>query len=533
MKGTFKFHEHGWVVASITLAVLLQLVFAVTYPLNAGAFDYPVYLEMIRSGTSNLILASGYPFVIHSLLSLLQVPPPQTVDETSWRAVIQMAQNIIHFCFLVGFASLAWRVFGKAVAGWLVVLLGGSTLFLGGLNSAAPEWLQGDLIALSLLVAAKAFIDDRRKVVLYGVAFAVVTVAYLVKPNSLVVVPFLSVLVLLDEASPVRKVLTLGVSGMLAGGLLFLFVTLFHLPSTGSRQLTYDHAWVLMWSLPADYLASPTAELGMNALRWRALGALVPTDGATAYAYPTIDTGASPAERSVYLQRYRDVMQMSRAALVDFVDAHPLPSDFIQKDSAIPLYWYVGFQPIDELGIEVYKESLVSRWPDYLRRVVRGLGAWGALQADIVPFPSQPRGLSLSPAQDSNGFVPYSVPEGDVPQFMRYWNPSETVWAPGMGAMERLSKVVLPRFAEVGLALLSVAAILRVRERKHRMVAAMFLAVIAAYAILSYLLMGLRDKELISLLPTVAIYYGFGLAWLFTLLGARIRTLRARAEPAG
>ena len=201
MKGTFKFHEHGWVVASITLAVLLQLVFAVTYPLNAGAFDYPVYLEMIRSGTSNLILASGYPFVIHSLLSLLQVPPPQTVDETSWLAVIQMAQNVIHFCFLVGFASLAWRVFGKAVAGWLVVLLGGSTLFLGGLNSAAPEWLQGDLIALSLLVAAKAFIGDRRKVVLYGVAFAVATVACLVKPNSLVVIPFLSLLVLLDEAS--------------------------------------------------------------------------------------------------------------------------------------------------------------------------------------------------------------------------------------------------------------------------------------------------------------------------------------------
>ncbi len=65
MKGTFKFREHGWVVASITLAVVLQLVFAVTYPLNAGASDNPVYLEMTQSGSSNLILASGYPFVIH------------------------------------------------------------------------------------------------------------------------------------------------------------------------------------------------------------------------------------------------------------------------------------------------------------------------------------------------------------------------------------------------------------------------------------------------------------------------------------
>lgn len=521
MKSARNLQPHHWVAASVAVAALLQLIFAVTYPLNSGAFDNPIYLEMIRSGTSNLILASGYPLVMHSLLTVLQVNPPQAVFDTDWLTIIQIAQNAIHLLFVVGFAFLAWRIFGNVTAGWVVVLLGCSTLFLGGLNSAAPEWLQGDLIALSLLVAAKAFIDDRRKVAQYAAAFALVTLAYLVKPNALVVVPFLVALVLLDEGSPARRLLRLGVSGVLAGGLLLLFVTFYHLPSTGTHHLSYDHAWVLTASLPDDYLASPADKLGVNALRWRALGSLVPTDDAIAYAYPTIDTGASPAARSVYLQRYREVMQMSRAALADFVDDHPLPSDFVQSKSAIPLYWYVGFEPVDALGIEVYKESWVTRWPDYLQRVVRGLGAWGAFQTDIVPFASQPRGLVLSPLQDDDGSLRYAVPPGDVPGFMRYWNPAQTVWAPGMGAMELLSTLVLPRFTEVCLALLSLAAILRLKERRHQTVAAVIVAVIAVYAISGYVLLGVRDKELISLLPTVAIFYAVGLAWLVTLLRGR------------
>lgn len=532
MKSALKLRPHHWVAGLVALAVLLQLIFAVTYPLNSGASDNPVYLEMIRSGTSNLILASGYPLVMHSLLTLLQVNPPQAVYETDWLTIIQIAQNVIHLLFLVAFASLARRIFGTVTAGWVVVFLGCSTLFFGGLNSAAPEWLQGDLIALSLLIAAKAFIDDRHKVAQYAAASAMVTLAYLVKPNALVVVPFLAALVLLDEGSPARRLLRVGVSGVMAGGLLLFFVTFYHLPSTGSYQLSYDHAWVLTASLPDDYLASPTDKLGVNTLRWRALGSLVPTDDAIAYAYPTIDTGASPAMRSIYLQSYREVMQMSRAALADFVDDHPLPTDFVQRKSAIPLYWYVGFEPVDALGIEVYKESWVSRWPDYLQRVVRGFGTWGAFQADIVPFPSQPQGLLLSPAQNGNGFVRYAVAQGDVPEFMRYWNPDQTVWAPGMRAIELLSTLMLPRGAEVLLALLSLAAILRLKERKRQIVGAVIAAVIAASAISGYVLLGVRDKELISLLPTVAIFYAVGLAWLVTLLRGRFRTLVVRAKSA-
>jgi hypothetical protein len=512
----------------LLFVLVLQVLFAITYPLNAGASDNPVYLEMIRTGTSNLILASGYPFVIHSLLGIMQIPAPTDVYNPAWLGQIQVLQNAIHAAFLVGFAVSALRVFGEATAACAIVLLGASTLFLGGLNSAAPEWLQGDCIALALVVAAKAFSsrDGPSKAALFAAAFAVATLAYLVKPNSLVVIPFIALFVIFDERKRLRKLRDIGLGATVAAVTVVIYAEFFHLPSTGTRQLNYDHAWVLMYALPDDYLESPPQELGADALRWRALSALAPSDYWRAYAYQTIDTGAPIEIKHMYLARYREIMQMPREDLVGFVIEHPLPPGFQQDLSAIPLYWYFGLQEADDLGIAVYTESLSARWPYYAGKVATGLGDWGAYQADVVPFDSQTLGLIMHVPQDDNGSVRYSVPVGRVPQFMRYWNPTESVWAPGTVMTQYLSWLLLPRFGEVCLALAALAGVLRHRASNTRTSMRFVFAVVGALVVGSYMLVGLRDKEQISLLPTLSLFYAFGVVWVSGILA---RWLKVRA----
>lgn len=515
-----------WVLGSVAVAGLLQVLFALTYPINTGASDNPAYLEMIRSGSSNLILASGYPYLVHLALAGVGVPPPEAVFDVTWLGQIQALQNSIHFSFVVAFAWLGGRVFGDRVAGLFVMVLGTSTLFLGGLNSAAPEWLQGDLIALSLLLAATSFMGDRRKVYLYGAAFVLATLAYLIRPTSLVIAPFLLLIVLVDATALRRKMLSLTVGGLAAGGLLMAFVTFVHLPSTGARQLNYDHAWILTTALPGNYLSSPPEELGIYALRWRAMSALVPPRYELAGPFPTVMTGASAEERGAYLERYREVMQLSRPDLVRFVEGHPLPSSFQQSVSAIPLYWYLGFQEVDDLGIQVFEESISVRWRDYVQRVAHSWAEWGALRTDIVPFFGAPMGLRFG-LLEPNGRLRYDVPEGEPGPFMRYWHPAQALWSPGVAAFQYLSALILPRFAEIALALVSIAQILSLAARK-RLVAAIVLAAILALATTGFLLVGVRDKEFISLLPSLALVYAFGLVGLLSLIGRLRDRLVAR-----
>jgi hypothetical protein len=51
-------------------------------------------------------------------------------------------------------------------------------------------------------------------------------------------------------------------------------------------------------------------------------------------------------------------------------------------------------------------------------------------------------------------------------------------------------------------------------------------AVVGALVVGSYMLVGLRDKEQISLLPTLSLFYAFGVVWVSGILA---RWLKVRA----
>jgi hypothetical protein len=205
-------------------------------------------------------------------------------------------------------------------------------------------------------------------------------------------------------------------------------------------------------------------------------------------------------------------MSMPKISLEHYAKAVQLPDEFRIGDSAIPLYWYIGLKEGDDLGIQVFKESILLLWPDYLKRIIINLQKWGAFHKEVVPFKSGDLGLKLGQERDARGYIKILVPDGQNPYLMRYWNSIGKIWAPGVNYFEKLSRVLIPRGIELFIAVLSISGIFFCRDRWVRMFTLLLFAASLAIIISSSILLGVRDKEYIALLPLISIIYAFGLS---------------------
>lgn len=514
-----------WFVFSLAFVFAVNLVFAFSYPLNVGYSDNPNYLIMIHSGVSNLIHASGYPLVVKLFFDAFGIRPGETIFDQEWLTKIHVMQVLLHSVLFACNATLVRSVFGNVIAIVFVLIIGLSVLFMGAVNSAAPEWLQGDLILLALLLSIKSYlsINVRVKWLGYVLAYAVFGIGYLVKFNSLIVLPFLVAIVAVDSKSLCWKSGVLLACGLASLAVIQIFVWTFHFPTTKSRQLTYDHAWVLIQSIPDGYFLLPPENLGVNTLRWMVLSSIVPKHYSVAGAYASIDTGAPADVRDSYFIKYRQVMRMPKDALVDFVNNHPYGANVNKNLAAIPLYWYIGLKEADDLGIEVFKESIGLWYQTYLSKVIHGFSVWGGFQFQVVPFCSNGLGLNFPCDGLEGGGYNYSVPEGSVPQWNRYWNPSQTIWAPGAKVIEWAATLVLPRVVEIFICFLSIISLFFLRIHKDLVVRAVLFLFIVAFSSSSYVLVGMRDKEYTSLLPVLALFYSFGVSFALETIKNALR----------
>ena len=183
--------EATLLLPSLVIAVVFQIIFATGYPLNAGRADNLTYLQMILSGSSNLILAPGYGFVLNRIvMRIAGVPIPEAFSDIEFLQSVQLVQNLLHLSLFLLAVFLLWRLTNAPVAS--IFVLGNSLYvgFWGGLNSASPEWLQGDLLILSLLLAATAARQKTwpRLVAVASITGLVFSLAFLVKFNSLIVI---------------------------------------------------------------------------------------------------------------------------------------------------------------------------------------------------------------------------------------------------------------------------------------------------------------------------------------------------------
>ncbi|NOT85682.1 MAG: hypothetical protein HOP02_13090 [Methylococcaceae bacterium] len=507
-------------LAFIFLFVLVvNFFFFFTYPINVAAYDYPNYLAMMHDQVSNLVHASGYPAFFMVLLSIFDVPQGSTIYDIAWLNEIQRLQFLLHTGLLLCCLIICTNVFNQLSAIIMCLVWGLSTLFMAGVDSAAPEWLLGELMALSFLLSAQAFIckSNKKKIIGYAFSGVIFSYAYLVKYNALLVFPILALILIFDRKSVCWKFFVISMSIVSCLALILAFVEFFHYPTTKSKQLNYDHAWVLLNDLPSQYLSLPSEQLEINSLRWKALSSVVPVDYSTARAYCCIETGAPADVRDAYYIKYRQIMRLSKNELIVFLKSNPLPNGFITELSAIPLYWYIGFPEIDALGIATFKEALLSNPMIYINKIFTGIKSWSTYDKQMIMVPFYSNKLALIFGENinhKNGFIKIipTVHVHNPPISQLYWNPQEVVWRPGILGFESFTSIIMPRWMELLIFVGAMLGVLFSTNASVRFLGFVLLCAIATFSAASYVLLGMRFKEYISIIPLVAIFYGVGLS---------------------
>jgi hypothetical protein len=503
--------EATLLLPSLVIAVVMQSIFAAGYPLNAGRSDNPVYLEMIINGSSNLILAPGYGFVLNRIIMRIAgVPMPPAFSDIEWLQSVQLAQNILHLILFLMAVFLVWRLTNATVAS--IFVLGNSLYvgFWGGLNSASPEWLQGDLLILSLLLAATAARQKTlpRVVALASLTGLVFSLAYLVKFNSLVVI-FGLITIFIFSGLNLKKI-TLGIATATTSALVFVsfFAQAFHEPRTGTETLSYAVAWNLSSSMDPGYLFRDNEDLGIEALRWKALIQQLPTG--EAFAYRTIDTGAYPEVKEQSLLLWDEIMAMNRDQIIEYTNARQFKPEYNHFSQPITIYWTVGLAEGEQLGRAVFLEYLFSNPGHVFNRISYGLQSdWGVYQDGFLPVEQDPKTLVFTNYdQNNSNDLSYSFAEvSGPPPFQLYWNPSMAIDKFAFDLGSTLDKIRVPVWIEYLLTLLVIPAWFVLRRSRLSLLLVSAVLSQAAFMAASWMLVGMRHKEEVAILPITALAY--------------------------
>jgi hypothetical protein len=486
--------------------------YAATYPLNIGLSDCPNYLRMAAAGSSNLINASGHPAFLHWLLSSMNLMPAgDPLTDAAWLQAVQWTHVGIHAFLFVACVGLGTALFGRMAGAILCLLWGFNLLFLGNLNSASPEWLQGDLVLLCLLLCfcARRADRERTKAPLYLAAAVVLAAAYVVKFNSLLLVPALGLIVLCDRGPLWRKTVVLTACGATFASLVFLYASTYHARSTGTRQLTYDHAWVLILALPDDYFQTDPQLLGTASLKWAVLASHVPPEYGRSFAYPDISYGSANFPK--YHPIWASVDALSRSELEALVRANPGTPRGPNIDLTAPFCFYYGLELTDALGIRVYREAWLTHHRVFLRRIAATLAriVSGPPSDQVVPSLAKPLGLIWGTVEGE--FIGLAPPPDANPYGVGYYNPVQRVRLDGVHFFDRLQPWGSHRGLYLTLACVGFAGLWFGRNRPDwREVTAALLFLLLVVTV-SPVLIGLRVKELATITPVYFAVIAIGL----------------------
>ncbi len=514
-----------WILvgAGVT-ALLANFIFYASYPINVGQSDNRTFMSMIISGRSNLMHAPGYPAILHFLAyKILAILPPvaslNQLPSKDWFDTLQSFQILAHLALFSISIFLCAKAFSKSTAAILALGWGCNVLFISNVDAVAPEWLQGHALILSVLLHAHARkLDARWKIPVYCLAAVVFGFAYLIKFNSLLFAIALVAFLVFDKESWRFKAAQLAASASLFLVVIWTYVHFFHFESTGTRQLNFDHAWVMTAALPEDYESASPERLGLNSLRWAVLVRATPPEYFMAGGIDDIRYGAPPEMRPPYEKKLEYVLNMSREDLVQYVKGHPLPSGYSHWTAAVPLYFFYGLKRMDDLGIDVYLESLRSHSRYHLRKIVRSLATFfvsGLKGIQTFPTFADPIGYRFLPPDFSFSLLGQSrlVPPPDTPNlfFLEYFNPELTVSFYGVKLVGLLNRISSASLVYLALNIISLVGLFKLKSTLERITAFALLAALLAFISASGILLGLRQKEIIALTPTYFLLVSIGL----------------------
>jgi hypothetical protein len=274
---------------------------------------------------------------------------------------------------------------------------------------------------------------------------------------------------------------------------------------------------VLAAALPPDYVSASPEQLGVNSLRWAVLSRVTPQDYFRAGGIENINYGPPTDIRKQYNEKLEYIFHMSREELIQFVKGNPLPSDYSQWASAVPLYYYYGLEKTDVLGIQVFIESLRSHSWYHIRKIAGSLEGFflnGLKGVQTFPTFADPIGFKFLPPDFSSSFFGKSkiVRPPDIdPYFLEYYNPRETVSFYGVKVIEVLNTFRSPSFVYIALNIVALLGLFKLKTDLDKITAFSLLAALLSFIAASGILVGLRQKEVITITPVYFLFLSIGL----------------------
>jgi hypothetical protein len=353
----------------------------------------------------------------------------------------------------------------------------------------------------------------------------VFSLAFLVKFNSLVVIFGLITIFVFSGLNFKKIALGLAASTISALSFVSFFSSTYHEPRTGTETLSYATSWNLTSSIDHGYLERDNKDLGIEALRWKALIQQLPTGHA--FAYPTIDTGAYPEVKEQGLALWNEIMDMNRDQLIEVTNTGVFKPEYSHFSQPTPIYWNVGLAEAETLGRAVFFEYLLDNPGHVFNKVSFGLlSDWGVYQDGFLPVEQDPKTLVLdSEAPNANNDLSYSFAEvSGPPQFQLYWNPSMVIDKYAFDLASTLDNMRVPVWIEYLLTLLVIPAWFVLRRYGMSLMLVSAVLSQAAFLGASWMLVGMRHKEEVAILPITVLAYSL----VIFALAKQLRTLFLR-----
>jgi hypothetical protein len=365
--------SYGWIrenrlFFSVILCLLaFRVFFALTYPLNTCG-DGGAYYRLMRSDTSTLVHAMGYPYFMHFFLALL----PTKTD-------VLVFQHFIDFGIQLLLMLLLKKRFGLVAAITAGLFYGLELRTINWVSRSTPEWLQGVFFALAFVGAMEAYLTKKpaKKVALYLFSSWAFAMTVLVKFLTVVMLPLYFILFILEKRKWTGKWLCFAAMGIIIFVQMSLFVYLYHYPSTGTKALTHDVAWILdpkiSYFLPNGHHLS---ESGPWSKRYCILISEMPLnlpegvpDRGLYGLFSHVDSYPQ-AIRKPYRERYRELSSKSDSELQSIINEK---QNLRGLDSVFLSSIFLGLSETDSLLEKVFIESAIRYPKEYLLHVFKGV----------------------------------------------------------------------------------------------------------------------------------------------------------------
>ena len=530
------------------VVLIYRVLFVITYPLNDLAYDSANYLAMIMTHKAHLVHPGGYPFFMNLFFFWYHAPgnladplwyPIANPPSAAFIYALQFIQHSIELISLAVFFFCVSDIFNKWIAALALIFVGMDIDTLTFTNMTYPEWLQADLLILSLCAAYRAFVasEDGKKYLYYGVSFTLFVLCWVTKFNVLIF-GLIFIPIYFAERSPRKRLMALA-AGLSGAALFLLFLFGFHYPTTKSIDLTADKGWLLFpkleWSLGNQKLV----DAGLYTKRLIALNGVLPNRyGEMAGPFPFSKVDAVPAAtRGPYREKYLWLLKADEPELDAFIKEHPLPKDFLFSYAFLPVSYYIGLKDSDDLATRVFFEIALRHLGLYVKNNLLGIWelgrtyptewrlAFGVMlpiagrESPVVPKDSRE---VLKNVKDLGlGFVRYEFSDPPKNWAYPYLSTRPVLWKPGEKLFSLASELVMPTgilIVAVGLMFAYALVLLFKDGVTVRTFVAWFIALsipgFIGYSNFSFLF---RNKELRLIWPILGTAYSIGTWWLCTL----------------